>query len=255
MKFTAIADWASDGEYTVAFMCAELGVSRSGFYAWQARAGAPPGPRASYDERLTQLLISLFTYLKGNPGVRRLHADLRALGHRVSRKRVHRLMKAAGLRGRAPKAWRPTTTTTAGPAPAPDLIGRRFTAEAPNQAWCGDITYIKTWQGWAYLATVIDLHSRALVGWAIADHARTDLVTTPSKWPSRPADPAPAWCSTPTEAVNTRVDSSSISAAVAVSGAVSDGPAPVSITPCPNRSTPHTRKNSSTRGRGLRSTN
>jgi transposase InsO family protein len=192
VTFTAIADWASDGEYTVAFMCAELGVSRSGFYAWQARAGAPPGPRASYDERLTQLLISLFTYLKGNPGVRRLHADLRALGHRVSRKRVHRLMKAAGLRGRAPKAWRPTTTTTAaGPAPAPDLIGRRFTAEAPNQAWCGDITYIKTWQGWAYLATVIDLHSRALVGWAIADHARTDLVTDALEMAIQARRPAP----------------------------------------------------------------
>lgn len=75
------------------------------------------------------------------------------------------------------EAWKRTTIPGDRPVPAPDLIGRQFTADRPNQKWCGDITYVKTWDGWAYLATVIDLHSRALVGWAIDNHMRTDLVT------------------------------------------------------------------------------
>jgi len=111
------------------------------------------------------------------PGVRRLWAGLVAAGYRVSRKRVWRLMKAAGLRGRHPKAWKRTTIGGDDPVPAPDLIGRAFFAERPNEKWCGDITYVKTWDGWAYVATVIDLHSRKIVGYAAADHMRTELVT------------------------------------------------------------------------------
>ena len=106
-----------------------------------------------------------------------MRAGLAAVGYRLSGKRVWRLMKAAGLRGRHPKAWRRTTIGGADPVPAPDLLGRSFFAEQPNQKWCGDVTYVKTWDGWAYLATVIDLHSRKLIGWAIADHMRTSLVT------------------------------------------------------------------------------
>lgn len=100
-----------------------------------------------------------------------------AAGYRLSRKRVWRLMRAAGLQGRHPKAWKRTTVHGEQPVSAPDLIGRDFTAEARDRKWCGDITYVKTWDGWAYVATVIDLHSRAVVGWAIDDHMRTDLVT------------------------------------------------------------------------------
>jgi putative transposase len=85
-------------------------------------------------------------------------------------------MQAAGLQGRHPKAWRRTTMPGVKPVSAPDLIGRNFTAPAPDLAWCGDITYVKVWTGWAYVATVIDLHSRTVVGWAIADHMRTSLV-------------------------------------------------------------------------------
>jgi transposase InsO family protein len=86
-------------------------------------------------------------------------------------------MQAADLRGRHPRAWKRTTVPGEQPVPAPDLIGRVFTAAERDTAWCGDITYVKTWQGWAYVATVIDLNSRALVGWAIDDHMRTSLVT------------------------------------------------------------------------------
>jgi putative transposase len=86
-------------------------------------------------------------------------------------------VRAADLQGRHPKAWKRTTTGARDPVAAPDLVARKPTAEHPDEKWCGDITYVKTWDGWAYLATVIDLHSRKIVGWAVADHMRTDLVT------------------------------------------------------------------------------
>ncbi len=174
MKFAAIADWADQDDYPVAFMCEQLAVSRSGYYAWR---GAKPSATADADAAFTALIITIFTKARGNPGVRRVRAGLAVLGHRLGHKRVWRLMNAAGLQGRHPMAWKRTTVPGEHPVPAPDLIGRVFTAEAVNEKWCGDITYVKTWDGWAYLATVIDLHSRALVGWAIADHMRTELVT------------------------------------------------------------------------------
>lgn len=174
MKFAAIANWAETGEFPVSFMCEQLEVSRSGYYSWR---NAEPSARATADEWLEALIIDVYTQARGNPGVRRVHAALAALGHRLGRKRVWRLMKAAGLQGRHPRAWKRTTTHGEHPVPAPDLIGRCFTAEEPNRKWCGDITYVRTWEGWAYVATVIDLHSRAVVGFAIDDHMRTSLVT------------------------------------------------------------------------------
>jgi hypothetical protein len=125
---------------------------------------------------LIAVMKKVYDGARGNPGVRRMRAGLAALGHLVSHKRVHRLMQAAGLRGRHPKAWKRTTIGGDQPVPAPDLIGRDFTAALPDMRWCGDVTYIKTWDGWAYLATVIDLYSRKVVGWATAAHMRTSLV-------------------------------------------------------------------------------
>ena len=174
MKFAAIADWADSDEYPVTFMCRELGVSTSGYYDWR-KAG--PSTRARTDAELIAIMGRLHADARGNPGVRRMRAELAAVGHRLRLKRVWRLMRAAGLRGRHPKAWKRTTLAGNRPVHAPDLIGRQFSAEAPDQKWCGDVTYVQTWDGWAYLATVIDLHSRRVVGWAVADHMRTDLVT------------------------------------------------------------------------------
>jgi transposase InsO family protein len=165
VKFAAIADWADSGGFTVEFMRRELGASRSGYYAWRGRA---PSEQERADEGLLAVIKHVYQRLRGNPGVRRVHADLVALGHQVSPKRVWRLMRDAGLQGRHPTRWKRTTVAGQAPVAAPDLIGRDFTAEVPNQRWCGDITYVKTWTGWAYLATVIDPHSRAVVGWAIA---------------------------------------------------------------------------------------
>ena len=174
MNYAAIADWVDTASFPVNLMCAQLGVSRSAYYAWRSR---DPSAHQAQDVMLTRLIQQFFERLRGNPGVRRMHAELAAAGHRVARKRVWRLMRAAGLQGRHPRAWKKTTTAGQHPVPAPDLIARSFTAAQPNQKWCGDITYIKTWDGWAYVATVIDLHSRALIGWAAADHMQTTLIT------------------------------------------------------------------------------
>ena len=174
MIFAAIAGWAESNEFPVDFMCRELGVSRSGYYAWR---GACPSARSREDASLIALMKVLHARARGNPGVRRMRAELAAGGRRISPKRVLRLMKAAGLRGRHPRAWKRTTVPGARPVGAPDLIGRVFTTDEPDTRWCGDITYVKTWDGWAYVATVIDLYSRAIVGYAVADHMRTDLVT------------------------------------------------------------------------------
>jgi transposase InsO family protein len=174
VKFAAIADWADSDEYPVTFMCRELGVSTSGYYDWRT---AGLSRRAQTDAELIAVMRRLHADARGNPGVRRMRAELAAVGHRLGLKRVWRLMRAAGLRGRHPKVWKRTTIAGCRPVNAPDLLGRQFTAEAPDQKWCGDVTYVRTWDGWAYLATVIDLHSRAIVGWAIADHMRTSLVT------------------------------------------------------------------------------
>lgn len=154
-------------------MCTQLDVSRSGYYAWRGRGLSA---REVDDAALRQLIIAIHEKLRANPGRRRVLAQLRAQGVRVGLKRVHRLMSGLKMAGRHPKAWKRTTIRGADPVAAPDLIGRDFTAAEANTRWCGDVTYIKTWNGWVYLATVIDLHSRAVVGYAVDTHMRTDLI-------------------------------------------------------------------------------
>ena len=173
MKYAAIANWADEGEYPVAFMCAQLGLARQGYYRW--RAGGPC-QRDRTDVELTGQIRQIHDELDGNPGVRRVWAELVARGVRVARKWVWRLMRAAGLRGRHPRAWRRTTVAGQRPIDAPDLLGQDFTAEAPDTRWCGDISYVGTVDGWVYVATVIDLYSRKVVGYAVADHLRTSLI-------------------------------------------------------------------------------
>jgi transposase InsO family protein len=161
-------------QYNVTRACQLLEVSRSAYYAH--RAG--PSARVQQDAELTERIIEVHEASGGTYGAPRVHAELLDQGRRHSRKRVARLMRQAGRRGRAPRRWR-TTTVPDPVAPArPDLIGRDFRTHPGqvNARWCGDITYINTWEGWLYLATVIDPASRRVVGWAVADHLRTDLV-------------------------------------------------------------------------------
>jgi putative transposase len=186
--FAAIAGWAESKTYTVVFMCRELGVSTAGYYAWRT---GDVSQHAKDDVTLIALMRVLHARARGNPGVRRLRAELAAVGHRLSHKRVWRLMRAADLQGRHPRAWKKTTIHGEKPVPAPDLIRRKFTAARANTRWCGDITYVRTWDGWAYVATVIDLYSRTIVGYAIADHMRTSLVTDALDMALKNRTPAP----------------------------------------------------------------
>ena len=173
MKYAAIAGWADEKQYSVTFMCDQLGVARQGYYRWRADG---PCERERTDAELTEAIREIYTALDGHPGVRRVWAELVVRGVRVAPKRVWRLMRAAGLRGRHPRAWKKTTIAGQQPVDAPDLIGHDFTAAVANTRWCGDITYIRTVEGWVYTATVIDLHSRKVVGYAVAEHLRTSLI-------------------------------------------------------------------------------
>ncbi len=144
------------------------------------RAGGS-SPRQLRDAELTGKIVEIHDTSRRTYGSPRVHHELRAQGERCSRKRVARLMRAADRYGCAPKRWKKTTMADlSDPAAATraDLVGRDFAVDAAavNTRWCGDITYIPTWEGWLYLATVIDLASRRVVGWAVADHLRTNLV-------------------------------------------------------------------------------
>jgi transposase InsO family protein len=177
------------GRRNVARACALLKVSRAAFY--QHLAG--PSLRDRADAGLTEQIRDVHEESRGRYGAPRVHAELRRRGHRHSRKRVSRLMRAAGIRGRAPRRWRKTTIADPAAAARADQIGRDFTADAAtiNSRWCGDITYVGTWQGWLYLATVIDIASRRVVGYAIADHLRTELVSSALANAVAARDPAP----------------------------------------------------------------
>lgn len=172
MRFAFISELAAKKLFTVGYMCGMLGVSRSGYYAWRGRGLSV---RDRGNRELSAVIRHIFDEHQGRYGVRRVHAELLRRGLRVGYQRVQRLMRALGLRSVHPRPWR-RTTIQAGPAELPDLVGRRFTARAPDQLWFGDITYVKTWDGWAYVASVIDAFSRKVVGWAVADHMRTGLV-------------------------------------------------------------------------------
>jgi transposase InsO family protein len=166
------------GGGNVARACELMKVSRSAYYAHAATAAAGGSTRQREDAELTARITEIHAESSGSYGAPRTHAELAEQGHRHGRKRIARLMRAAGLRGRTPRRWRKTTIPDPAAPGRSDLIERDFTPNpfGLDQRWCGDITYIRTWQGWLYLATVIDIASRRVVGWATADHLRTDLV-------------------------------------------------------------------------------
>jgi transposase InsO family protein len=158
--------------------CELLEVSRSAYYQHQATQAAGGSVRHRQDAALTERIRTIHTTSGGTYGSPRVHAELIDQGVRLGRKRVARLMRANGLVGVTPKRWITTTTPDPDAPTRPDLVGRDFAVD-PQQLdtrWCGDITYVRTWEGWLFLATVIDLASRRVVGWATADHLRTDLV-------------------------------------------------------------------------------
>jgi putative transposase len=160
--------------HSVGMMCRLLRISRSGFYAWVDR---PMSARARTDLALTGKIEAIHRRSKDTYGSPNIHAELADdHGIRVGRKRLARLMRAAGLRGATLRRYVVTTQTDSSARPAVDLVDRQFYAEGPDRLWVADITYIPTWSGFLYLAMVLDVYSRRVVGWAMETHLRTELI-------------------------------------------------------------------------------
>lgn len=165
---------ANQATFPVRVMCRLLGVSASGFYAWRMR---PLSARAVADVGLTATIHAIHRRSGGSYGSPSIHAELAdEHGIRVGRKRVARLMRAAGLKGLQPLRFVTTTVTDPAADRALDKVDRQFTAPGPDRLWVADITYIPTWSGFLYLAVVLDVWSRRIVGWSMANHLKTELV-------------------------------------------------------------------------------
>lgn len=175
--------------HAVVTLCRVLGVSPSGYWAWRTRA---PSPRARADAALSGQIAAIHQASRGTYGVPRIHATLASAGAHCGRKRVARLMRRAGLHGTHRRRPFPTTQRDPQAEPAPDLVQRTFTATAPNMLWVADITYVPTREeGFLYLAVILDVFSRRVVGWSMADHLRTELVVGALEmavWNRRPGE-------------------------------------------------------------------
>jgi transposase InsO family protein len=165
---------AEKATYAIAWMCRMLGVPRSSFYAWRNQAETVTAARR---RDLAARIQRIFTDSRSTYGCRRVAAELNRDGRRASVGLVADLMRELGLRACQPRAYKRTTVPGDDPVTSPDLLGRDFTAPEPGQRLVGDITYLRTGEGWLYLATVIDLSTRMVVGWQLAEHMRTSLVT------------------------------------------------------------------------------
>ena len=172
MKYATIRQ--HEACHTVTLMCRVLTVSRSGYYAWRSR---PPSDRAQANTRLALDLHRIFDEHKGRAGAPRITKQLRAEGQRVGKNRVAGVMQVEQLRAKAARKYKATTNSNHKLPVAPNLLEQDFTASAPNQKWVSDITYIATDEGWLYLAVVLDLYSRLVVGWSMAERMTTELVS------------------------------------------------------------------------------
>ena len=165
-------------QYPVSIACDVLEVSASGYFTWMRHEKTPPTavPRRYSDEALLAHMRAIHAEVKQEYGWPRMHKELVARGIRVGKERVRRLMKQHGIRAKTKRKFVVTTDSKHNLPIAPDLVQRRFNPDAPNQLWSGDITYIATDEGWVYLAAVIDLFSRQVVGWSMKEHMQTSLV-------------------------------------------------------------------------------
>ena len=164
------------GSFRVSAMCRVLEASRSGFYAWRRRQDHP-SPRKQRQEQLDQQVAEAFEAGKKRSGAPRLSLDLRAQGQHYNRKTVAASLKRQGLRAKAARKFKATTNSKHDLPVALNLLQQDFTATAPNQKWVGDITYLWTEEGWLYLAVVIDLYSRLVVGWSMSERMTAELVS------------------------------------------------------------------------------
>ena len=174
--------------YSIVKMCAWIGVSTSGYYEWRDR---PPSATAQRRGHLATLIEWIFTDSDQTYGHRRIHAALLRQGERVTPELVRSIMRELDLNPCQPRPFRPPTTLAGDAGSIPDLVARDFTADAPGTKLVGDITYLPTWQGFLYLAVILDAFSRRVVGWAMADHLRTELVLAAVDMAVRRRRPAP----------------------------------------------------------------
>jgi len=174
-RYACVADQKAAG-FPVTTACEVAGVSTTAFYNWAARSTAEPTERAVAEAELVELMREIFDASDGNYGVPRMHRELRRGGMAINVKRVRRLMRLYGMAGRFRR--RRCRTTFPGPDgyQIPDLVQRGFAPGAPDVAWCQDITYVPTGEGWLYLASVLDLGSRRMLGYSMAEHMRTELI-------------------------------------------------------------------------------
>lgn len=184
MKYRAIQDYAR--RYPIRLMCRALAVSAAGYYVWAAR---PESERARRNRALLAWIRAYHEQSRRTYGSPRLTRDLREFGHRASENRVARLMREHGIRAKTVKKWKATTDSKHKLPVAPNTLNRQFTVNEPNRVWAGDISYVWTAEGWLYLAVVLDLYSRAVIGWAMGPHLTADLATdalTMALWRRKP---------------------------------------------------------------------
>ena len=173
-------------EFPVKLMCTVLGVSTSGYYAWRDR---PPSKREMANRELTARIKEEFEKSRETYGSPRIYQVMRKLGLMCSQNRVARLMRAAGLKAKQTRRYRSTTKRNKADRAAPNILKRDFSAEAPNKKWVADITYIATQEGWLYLATIMDLFSRRVVGWAMSPRMTSDLTLSALEMATRRCRP------------------------------------------------------------------
>jgi putative transposase len=185
MKYRAIRDNAS--RFAVNLMCSVLEVSTSGYYAWRDR---PESVRAQRNRKLLGQIRDAHQRSRCNYGSPRVTQELRAAGHCVGENRIARLMRAAQIRAKSARKWRATTQSSHRLPVAQNTLNRAFSVAQPNRVWAGDISYVWTAEGWLYLAVVLDLYSRAVIGWAMGERLTAELATqalTMALWRRKPA--------------------------------------------------------------------
>jgi putative transposase len=179
---------AEKARHSVPTLCRMLGVSRSGYYAWRRRS---PSERARFDAVLSEKIEMIHRNSRATYGAPRVHAELRAIGIRCGRKRVARLMRRAKLRGCLRGRRMRTTHRIALQQATQDLVGRNFSSEMLDRLWVADITYVRSREGFVYLAFILDVCSRRVVGWSMATHLRTELVVDALQMAIARRKPAP----------------------------------------------------------------
>ena len=179
MKYWVIRETAKENnKYSIEKMCRKIKVSRSGYYQWCKR---DESPRKKKDRELKEIILAIYIKYKKRYGSPRIHDELHEMGIPCSKKRVERLMREQGIRAQHKRQFRVTTNSKHNYPVAPNLLNRQFHVNAPNRVWATDITYIRTFEGWLYLAAVMDLFSRKIVGWSMSKTMTTDLAISALK--------------------------------------------------------------------------